>query len=590
VPESSYQDQTILPEQVTYLGEEFDSRIWASDVAHFGWYDFRAPEEGMDGSRAAIMVYNIRDEGYWGDAPFYIAGYFASGLNDEIQMNCIFVDSYNWADRIGPDVERPFLYEGTIAHEFEHLIHNDVDGNEDSFIDEGMASLAGQFIYGAASSASDLAYALYYHRDSLTDWDGELYDYGNTMMWQDYLWERASRGDGPDAGDLFAPLSARIKEGYDPFAETPDKFVDPGDALTWNLIHDQDNGLQGVADQVGGMAEVERIHRDWTLANLLDGKAAEQEWNYDNFVLGGADSDFVSIQDGIKFYNSDVGGNMPVTRKNVWRRAATEPWGAYYRNFYGSSPGLQVEFSGPETDGIPAVAGSYEWYSGLGNMLDISVTRQVDGVTAGGSLTFQTWYDIEDQWDYGYVEASADGSAWVKLDQVSALPAATDDVNGSSAWDGPGGLTGTSGGWQTAEYSFGDLSGTVWVRFRYVTDEAVNGTGWYIDDVHAGAYADDDTDAGWTNAGFMWTNGLQTNDWTADAYVPYAKAKRKAYKVVPIVGLEGQGLAGSAWLPTQYTKQIRITAVMSNRPDGVFSSIGRMVVAKQKDGILALPR
>jgi len=217
------------------------------------WYDFRAPEEGMDGSRAAIMVYNIRDEGYWGDSPWYIAGYFASGLNDEIQMNCIFVDSYNWADRIGPDVERPFLYEGTIAHEFEHLIHNDVDGNEDSFIDEGMASLAGQFIYGAASSTSDLAYALYYHRDSLTDWDGELYDYGNTEMWQDYLWERASRGDGPDAGDLFAPLSARIKEGYDPFAETPDKFVDPGDAFTWNLIHDQDNGLQSVANQVGGM-------------------------------------------------------------------------------------------------------------------------------------------------------------------------------------------------------------------------------------------------------------------------------------------------------------------------------------------------
>ncbi len=585
-PESYQQDQTITPEQIAYLGGQFDTRIWASDVAHFGWYDFRAPEAGMDGSRAAIMVYNIRDQAYWlSDWPWYIAGYFWGGLNDEIQMNCIFVDSYNWVDRVGGDVASPYVYESTIAHEFEHLIHNDVDANEDSFIDEGMASLAGQFIYGASSSASDLAYALYYHRDSLTDWDGELYDYGNTEMWQDYLWETASRGSGDQAGDMFAPLSARIKEGWDPFADGPgaaDKFVDPGDAFTWNLIHDQDNGLEGVANQVGGMANVENLHRDWTLANLLDGKVSEQAWNYDNFVLGGADSEFISIQDGIKYYNAEVGGNMPPTRKNVYRRAATEPWGAYYRNFYGSAPGLQMSFTGPATDGVAAFAGTYEWYSGLGNMLDINVARQVDGVVAGDTFTFQTWFDIEDQWDYGYVEGSADGTMWVKLAQVSTLPADTQNLNDSTAWDGPGGLTGNSAGWQTAEYSFGDLSGQVWIRFRYMTDEASNGTGWYVDDVKAGAYVDDDTTAGWTNNGFTWTNGLQNNDWTADAYVPFAKASSKKYSLVSIVGTEGQGLEGSAWLATQYAKQFRITAVMSNRPDGVFSSTGRLTVLKHK--------
>jgi hypothetical protein len=576
-PQSYQQDQTITPEQVAHMGAEFDARIWASDVAHFGWYDFRAPEVGMDGSRAAIMVYNIRDQAYWlEDYPWYIAGYFWGGLNDEIQMNCIFVDSYNWKDRIGGDSLRPYLYEGTVAHEFQHLIHNDVDGGEFSFIDEGMASLAMQFIYGPSVSASDLSYALYYHRDSLTDWDGELYDYGNTEMWQDYLWERAG------GGDLFAPLDQRIKDGYSPFDNTADKFVDPGDAFTWNLIHDQGKGLEGVANQVGGMAEVEKLHRDWTLANLLDGKVSEPRWNYRNLVLGGADSEFTTIQDGIKFYNAEVGGNMPLTRKNVWRNAATEPWGAYYRNFYGSAPGLKMDFTGPATDGVAAVVGGYEWYSGLGNMLDISVARQVYGVAAGSTFTFQTWYDIEDQWDYGYVEGSANGTDWVPLQQVSALPAATDNMNNSSAWNGPGGLTGNSGGWQAAEYSFGDLSGTVWLRFRYMTDEAANGTGWYVDDVQAGSYVDDDTEAGWTNNGFIWTNGLQNNDWTADAYVPVAKSKRRAYAVVSLVGTDGQGLAGGAWVSAQYTKQFRITAVMSNRPDGVFNSIGRLTVKKVK--------
>lgn len=570
-PASTQQDQTITPQQVEAMGNEFDARIWASDVFHFGSYQPR----GAGGGRAAIMVYNIRDEAYWSSYRFYIAGFFDSSLNDELEINAIFVDSFNWKDRTGPTSLRPYLYEGTVAHEFQHLIHNDVDGDEDSFIDEGMADLAEQFVYGTATTASHIGEALYYHRDSLIDWKGELFDYGGAVLWQDYLWERAG------GGVLGAPLADRVKPGFGPFDDTAAKFADPGDAFTWNLIHEQTNGLAGVAAWVGGAAQVEQLHRDWTLANLLDGKVSEAAWNYRNLALGGPDSEGLTIQDGIKFYNAEVGGNMPPTRKNVWRRAATEAWGAYYRNFYGSAPGLTMTFSGPAQDGVPAVAGGMEWYSGLGNALERTLARQVT-VAAGDTLRFQTWFDIEDQWDYGYVEASSDGTTWVKLMQVSALPAATADVNGSSAWDGPGGLTGNSGGWQQAEFGFGGLTGGIWIRFRYATDEAVNGTGWYVDDVSVGAYADGDSPAGWVSDGWLWTNGLQNNDWTADAYVPWAKATGKHYAVVPIVGVTGQGTAGSKWLATQYTKQFRITAVMSNRPDGVFGSIGRLTVKKNR--------
>ena len=575
-PASTQQDQTITPQQVKYMGQEFDARIWASDVFHFGWYKPRAPLAGMDGNRAAIMIYNIRDQAYWSSYRFYTGGYFWGGLNDELQINAVFVDSFNWKDSIGPDSASPHLYEGVVAHEFQHLIHNDVDGNEESFITEGMADQAMQFIYGTTTTASHIGEALYYHRDSLTDWKGELFDYGDSVLWQDYLWERAG------GKTLSGAPASRLAPGHtDPFENSSAKFADPGDRFTWNLIHDQADGMAGVADLVGGAAGVEQLHRDWTLANLLDGKVTETQWNYRNLALGGPDSAGITIQDGIKFYNAEVGGNMPPTRKNVWRRAATEAWGAYYRDFYGSSPGLTMTFAGPTQDGVAAVAGRNEWYSGLGNVLDISVARQVS-VAAGQTLTFQTWYDIEDQWDYGYVEASTDGSTWVKLPQVSSLPAATADLNGSSAWDGPGGLTGTSAGWQRAEYSFGPLSGSLWIRFRYVTDEASNGAGWYVDDVRAGAYTDDDTTAGWMNAGWTWTNGLQNNDWTVDAYVPFAKASGKAYSVVPIVGVAGQGSAGSKWLATQYTKQFRITAVMANRPNGVFGSIGVLTIKKSK--------
>ena len=46
-----------------------------------------------------------------------------------------------------------------------------------------------------SATASHIGEYLYYHRDSLTDWKGELFDYGDSVLWQDYLWERAGGGD-----------------------------------------------------------------------------------------------------------------------------------------------------------------------------------------------------------------------------------------------------------------------------------------------------------------------------------------------------------------------------------------------------------
>ena len=91
-----------------------------------------------------------------------------------------------------------------------------------------------------------------------------------------------------------------------------------------------------------------------TLANLLDGKVTEPKWNYRNLALGGADSDGYSIDDGIAYYQSNVNGNVPPTRKNVRRLTVTEPWGAYYRTYGGQEPGLTMSFTGGATDGMPA--------------------------------------------------------------------------------------------------------------------------------------------------------------------------------------------------------------------------------------------
>jgi hypothetical protein len=585
-PASVQQDQAITASQVDYIGQQFDARIWESDVFHFGNYQARSPVgSGIDGKRAAIFVHNIRDEAYWGPYRFYIAGYFSSGLNDDLQLNAIFVDSYNWKDRLGVNTTRPslsYLYEGTVAHEFQHLIHSDVDPNEADFINEGMAEIAMQFLYGSKVTASEIGEYLYYHRDSLTDWKGELFDYGDSCLWQDYLWERAG------GGVLDAPLADRVTPAYanNKFAETDAKFSDPGDKFIWNLIHDQATGMQGVADQVGGTAAVESLHRDWTLANLLDGKVSQPAWNYRNLQLNGADSDYVTVDQGIAFYQSNVNGNMPPTRKNVRRLTVTEPWGAYYRTYGGSEPGFTMNFTGAAQDGIKPFTGAYEWYSGMGNMLERTLERTLTGVPAGATLSFQTWFDIEPDWDYGNVEASSDGVTWTKLTQVSTLQVGVLNLNGSTAWDSPGGFTGTSGGWKQAQFSLGSFTGTVHLRFRYATDEAANGQGWYIDDLTLGVFADPvDTTNGWvTDAadGWLFTNGQQDNDWTADAFVPFAKARSTGYQLIPVVGLAGQGVTGHVYVPAQYQKSFKVYGIVSNRPNGTFSSTGRLTLLKGK--------
>lgn len=581
---SSQQDQTIATEQVALIGQEFDQKIWASDVFHFGNYKARCPGQPVgdnscgDGKRAAIYVYNIRDDAYWTSYRFYIAGYFWSSLNNYLGRNAIFVDSFNWSDRTGPNSARPRLYEGTVAHEFEHLIQNDVDPDEDSFIDEGMADLAEQFVYGTTTTASHIGNYLYYNRDSLTDWDGELYDYGNGALWQDYLWERAG------GRALDAPLAERLASGYALTDESADKFTDPGDRFVWNLIHDQANGLQGVANQVGGMDRVSELYRNFTLANLLDGRVPNPEWNYRNLVLGSQrDSLGYTIDDGIAFYDSNVNGNMPPTRKNVRRRTVVEPWGAYYRAFWGSQPGFTYTFRGNAEDGVAAHSLPYHWYSGLGNMLDISVSRSF-AVNPGDTLKFWTWFDIEENWDYGYVEASTDGVNWTKLAQVSGLQTGSTNIYGSSAWDGPGGFTGSSGGYQPAEFSFGGLTGTVQVRFRYRTDEAVNGQGWYVDDVQVGSTTDAvASPAGWTNNGFQFTTGQQQNRWSADTAVFTTKAQTTSFAFSP-VGLltSGNTVSGSTWIDTQYVRNGQAYGIVSNRPAGAFDATGSQFISKSQ--------
>ncbi len=100
-------------------------------------------------------------------------------------------------------------------------------------------------------------------------------------------------------------------------------------------------------------------------------------------------------------------------------------------------------------------------------------------VVAGDSVRFSAWYDIESDWDYGYVEVSTDGVSFTTLPGNITT---TSNPNGSNRGNG---FTGNSGGWIQAKFGLAAYVGQkVFVRVSYYTDGAVLGTGLYVDDFY----------------------------------------------------------------------------------------------------------
>ncbi len=100
-------------------------------------------------------------------------------------------------------------------------------------------------------------------------------------------------------------------------------------------------------------------------------------------------------------------------------------------------------------------------------------------VGPGDSLHFYTWYDIESNWDYAYVEVSTDGITFTSIPgsiTTNYNPYGTNQGNG---------ITGSSGGFVYASFDLAAYVGQeIYVRFTYDTDGSQLGEGMYIDDIY----------------------------------------------------------------------------------------------------------
>ena len=101
-----------------------------------------------------------------------------------------------------------------------------------------------------------------------------------------------------------------------------------------------------------------------------------------------------------------------------------------------------------------------------GNYWDYSLTSPVFDLSDYQGLTLSFWhrYDLEDGYDYGYVEYSINGGAWT--------PAATYNGENETTWRQ-----------DQVDLSALDGQANARLRFRIDTDSYVTADGWHIDDV-----------------------------------------------------------------------------------------------------------
>ncbi len=181
----------------------------------------------------------------------------------------------------------------------------------------------------------------------------------------------------------------------------------------------------------------------------------------------------------------------------------------------------------------PGSGASYFW-STQGNDLNTTMTKT--GIT-GTSLTATVNHEIEEDWDYAFLEASSDGgTTWTPV-LTNRSDSATHAGHNLSGFNTSGaGITGTSGGWQPLTATL--PTGTTAVRFRYQTDGAAIESGFRVDDIAIDGTmigTAETADEGWTFNGFRTTTGSEAetffNAYVAEnrQYDGYDKSLATAY-------------------------------------------------------------
>jgi hypothetical protein len=366
-------------------------------------------------------------------------------------------------------LDDPYTY-GTLAHEFQHMIHWYQDRNESSWLNEGFSELA-VILNGYEVGGFDYLYA--------KDPDIQL----NT-------WPNDSEKTRPHYGASFLFVAYFL-----------DRF---GETATQALVRHPANGMTsvdavlseiGATDPLtGNTIRADDVFTDWVLASYIQ----------DDSVLDGRFT-YQRYPDAPLFEETETIKNCPTD----WMTRDIHQYGVDYIRI--TCPGqFNLRFEGSIQVGVVPTnphSGIYSYWSNRGDESDMTLTREFDFSEHSGdlTLTYWTWYDLEKEYDYVYLEASLDGEDWQIITTPSGTP---EDPTGNSYGLGYSGLSGESGVWIQEKVDISSFAGEkVQIRFEYITDAGVNGDGFLLDDVaipEIGYSTDFEIDSGgWDAAGFV---------------------------------------------------------------------------------------
>ncbi|SFE73330.1 Immune inhibitor A peptidase M6 [Paenibacillus catalpae] len=465
----------ITDEQVQYLLNEFETRIYPKEIEYFAPPAERQGEDGYNGlykddsGRVVILIDNIKDQSYYDpNYPSYIAGYFSPTISDFADRNVMTIDSLDWLNRTGPASAKPYLYEGVFAHEFQHLLHRDTDPSEESFINEGLSDFA-QYMVGYGHSTDHVNEFLSNLRNSLTLWGDQsdlqiLADYGNAYLFQLYL--------------------------YDHY----------GESLIRTLFHNPSTGISGVEAALGE-AGIDKsfadLYADYMTAVVLDSGYQGDSSTYK----------FTSIDLSPDFATSVLADNI------------SPAWGTDFKVIKPDSKINHLYFQGLDflrTNWTPVEdpeRGTVLW-SNQGDQADNFLIKELDltGDTAP-ELSFDTSYHIEEQWDFGVVQVSEDGGKnWTSLSNEDTRSDLVEGGHPKIAANLPG-FTGNSEGWKTETFDLSAYAGKkVLFGFRYLTDWGFNEAGWYLSNLRLNGTVIDPMTG---------TSGFKSLEQTISQYVNY---------------------------------------------------------------------
>jgi hypothetical protein len=450
-------------DDVVAAAELFEESTYPTNRAFFGseW----TPGVDNDPHISILHATYLGDRvaGYYSSAPEFVA----SVRRDSNEMEMFFIN----LDTV--DINGDY-YNGVLAHEFQHMIHWYNDRNEETWLNEGFSELA-MLLNGMDIGGSDWVFA-------------------NTPDTQLNAWPEPPASPTADYGGSYLFTAYFL-----------DRF---GSEATQALVSHPENGLAAVdqvlADEGYDMTHVD-LFADWVVANILDDP---------------------NVEDGRFYY--DIINLFPFEMAATYDRrdypvsviTTVHQYGTDYIELRGREP-LTVRFWGETLVGLmdtSAHSGSYLWWSNRGDDSDTMLTRAFDlSEVDRATLEFWTWYDLEEDWDYAYVEISTDGGeTW----EILTTPSGTDTNPNSNSFGFA--YTGRSGGepsqWIQEQVDLSPYAGQeVLIRFEVITDDAVNRPGFALDDIaipEIGYQSDFEEDGdGWEAAGFVRHANVLPQEW-----------------------------------------------------------------------------